>query len=617
MGSDARPGFFWRGRWAPALLLAALPLAFLSPLLGAGFVRYDDPVYVTENLRVQAGLTLENLRWAFTTTYFGFYYPLTWISHMADVSLFGLDPRGHHLVSLLLHAASSLLLFLFLDEGTGDRPRSFLAAALFALHPLHVESAAWISERKDVLSVFFLFLALLAYLRYARRPAPGRYLAVFLLLLASLSAKPTAVTAPFLLLLLDYWPLGRLEEQEGGTEAPFPAVGWRRALLEKIPFLALSLLFGIVTVAAQRSLGAVTDLAVLPLSLRVENAVVSAAAYLARAAVPAGLTVFYPFPLEGHPPAKILLAAALLILLSAVALLEARRRPFVFTGWFWYLVALGPMLGIVQAGRQAMADRYTYLPLVGVTLALLWALPAPAGAGARRAWAAAGAILLLLLGALSFRQARFWKDDGTLFGHALEVTPRSYLAFLNVGMARLQEGRTGEAEAHFRRALELDPSCTEARVNLGILLLERGEVEGLDLLREAVAKAPRSTPARLNLASALWRLGRLDEAEAQLRAAVAQDPESAEALRRLGALLLDPGRRGGPRPAEALSFLERAARISGRREPRILVQLAEALMAGGKGEEARRTAAEAAEAARRRGDPEAAERAARLLRGEP
>ncbi|MGC8763581.1 MAG: tetratricopeptide repeat protein, partial [Acidobacteriota bacterium] len=543
------------------------------------------------------------------------YYPLTWLSHMADVSLFGLDPRGPHLVSLLLHTASALLLFLFLDGGTGDRLRSFLAAGLFALHPLHVESAAWISERKDVLSVFFLFLALLAYLRYARRPGMGRYLPVFLLLLASLSAKPTAVTAPFLLLLVDYWPLGRLAEGRGGAAGPFPVVGWRRALLEKVPFLALSLLFGLATLAAQRSLGAVTGLSVLPLSLRVENAAVSAAAYLAKAFVPAGLTVFYPFPREGYPPGEVLLAVALLGLATAAALREVQRRPFLFTGWFWYLVALGPMLGIVQAGRQAMADRYTYVPLVGVSVALLWALPAASGGAARRAFAAAGALVLLLLGALSFRQARFWKDDGTLFGHALAVTPHSYLAHWNVGMVRLEEGRTAEAEAFFRRALQLEPRCTEAKVNLAILLLQRGEEQGLGLLEEAVAEAPRFTAARLNLASALWRRGRLGEAEAQLRAAVSSDGESAEALRRLGALLLDPRREGGPRPAEAVSFLERAARISGRREPRILVQLAEAQRAGGKEEAARGTAREAVEEARRRGDREAEARAVRLLEG--
>ncbi len=611
MGSDGTSGLLWRGRLVPALLLLGLTLVFLSPLLGAGFVRYDDPVYVTENLRVQAGLTLENLRWAFTTTYFGFYYPLTWLSHMADVSLFGLDPRGHHAVSLLLHALSALLLFRFLDEATRNRARSFLAAALFALHPLHVESAAWISERKDVLSIFFLFWAFLAYLRYARRPGTGRYLAVFLLLLASLSAKPTAVTAPILLLLLDLWPLGRLGMGEGAAPGPFPPVTWRRALLEKLPLLALSLLFGVVTLTAQRNLGAVTGLMVLPLSLRLSNAVVSAASYLARAAVPSGLAVFYPFPLEGHPAGKVVPAAVLLALITALALREARRRPFLLTGWFWYLVALGPMLGIVQAGRQAMADRYTYLPLVGVSMALLWAFPAPVGVASRRAWAAA-ALLLLLLGGLSFRQARFWRDDATLFGRALEVAP-SYLAYLNVGMARLQEGQSAEAEAHLRRALELDPTCTEAKVNLAILLLERGQAQGLDLLREAVAEAPRSTAARLNLASALWRQGSLGEAEVHLRAAAAHDPESAEALRRLGAILLDPGRRGGPRPWEAVAFLERAARISGRREPRILVQLAEAQQAAGKGEEARRTAQEAVEAARRRGDREAAERAERLL----
>lgn len=615
MGSDGRPGTSRLGGLALYLLLPGLALACLGPLLRAGFLRYDDPVYVTENLRVQAGLTLENLRWAFSTHFFGFYYPLTWLSHMLDCQLWGLWAPGHHLTSLALHASNAVLLFSFFRRATGSEGRSFLVAALFVLHPLHVESAAWIAERKDVLSIFFLFLALLAYLCFARRPAPGRYLVVFLLLVASLCAKPTAVTAPVLFLLLDYWPLGRVGGGEEGRAGPFPQVGWGRALLEKLPFGLLSLLFGILTMAAQRSLGAVTDLKVLPLSLRLQNAVVSTATYLAKAVFPADLAVFYPFPLEGHPPWKVLLAALLLGLLTFLALREARRRPYLFTGWFWYLATLAPMLGLIQAGRQAMADRYTYLPLVGVTAALLWALPTPAGLRVRRAWAAAGVLLLLLLGVLSFRQSRFWKDDGTLFGHALEVAPPSYLAYLNVGMARLQAGRPDEAESCLRRALELDPRCTEAQVNLAILLLQRGEEGGLDLLRAAVAQAPRSTNARLNLASALWRKGRLGETEAQLRAAVAADGESAEARRRLGALLLDPQRKGGPRPEEAVSLLEGAARISGRREPRILVQLAEAERALGEAEKARRTALEALEAAFRRKDEEAARRAQRLLEG--
>lgn len=606
-----RPGF-WNGRWGPALLLLGLTLAFLSPLLQAGFVRYDDPVYVTENLRVQAGLSWENVKWAFSTTYFGFYYPLTWLSHMADTSLFGLQPWGHHLTSLLLHAASALLLFFFLDGGTGDRKRSFFAAALFALHPLHVESAAWVSERKDVLSVFFFLLALLAYLRYARRPTAGRFLPVFVFCLASLSAKPTTVTAPVLLLLLDYWPLGRLQAPGSGT-ASFPPVGWRRALAEKAPLFAPSLLFGVVTLKAQSALGAVTGLERLPLSLRLENAVVAAATYLAKAVVPTGLTVFYPYPREGYPFREVLLSAALLGLVTALAVLRCRSRPFLFAGWAWYLVALGPVLGILQVGRQAMADRYTYLPLVGVAVALLWSLPTPETARAGRAWAVSGSFLLLLLGSLSFRQARFWRDDGSLFGHALAVAPRSYLAWLNVGMEHLKEGRPAAAEVHFLRALELEPRCTEAKVNLGILRLERGDASGLHWLEEAVQEAPRSTAARLNLASALWRLGRLAEAEVHLRAAAAGDAESAEAQRRLGALLLDPARPGGPSPAEALLCLERAARISGRREPRILVQLAEALRGAGREEEARAAAREGLAAARRRGDREAEGRAGELL----
>ncbi|MBI4577372.1 MAG: tetratricopeptide repeat protein [Planctomycetes bacterium] len=505
-----------------ALLLATL--AVWWPATSNGFVDYDDPAYVTANPRVQDGPTVDGLRWALTARTASNWHPLTWLSHMLDCRLHGLDPRGHHLSSVFCHALAAVLLYGALGRLTGGWWSSALAAALFALHPLRTESVAWVAERKDVLSGALGFACLLAWSRYLERPAPGRYVAPLALHALALAAKPMLVTLPCLLLLLDLWPARRLGR------------GPARLVLEKLPFLALSAASSWLTWQAQHAGNATVDLAAYPVGVRVSNAAVSCVAYLGQALWPAGLVVFYPHPEARIDPTRVALAAAGLALATALALAAARRRPWWTVGWLWYLGTLVPVIGLVQVGAQARADRYTYLPLVGLAWALAWEAAALArrGLAARAAVAAASLAALAALVPLTHAQVAVWRDTGTLFRHALAATEENWLAHNALGDHLRKEDRLDEAAGEFRAALVVWPLYAEAHNNLGGVLALQGRLdEAAAHLGEAVRIKPRYADAHSNLGVVLASLGRRDEAERHLREALTLDPDHERARTQL------------------------------------------------------------------------------------
>ncbi|HRT06277.1 MAG TPA: hypothetical protein P5204_11330 [Kiritimatiellia bacterium] len=442
-------GAEWKWNLAAGALLAALVFLAFGGALLCGFVWFDDHGYVTENPAVTAGLTKAGLRWAFTTTHMYNWHPLTWLAHMADAELYGLNPAGHHLSSLLLHAANAILLFFFLRRATASGPAALAAAALWAVHPLRAESVVWISERKDVLAAFFGLLALLAYVRPAGR---GRLLGTAVAFAASLLAKPAWVTLPCLLLLLDAWPLGR-----------WPRTPAWKLVLEKAPLWLLAAGSCAMTLAAQSAGGAVKSFAALPAGARLANAATATVQYLRALIWPVDLAVYYPFPAGGASWTAAIGAAVLLAALTALAVAAARRAPWGLVGWLWFLGALVPMIGLVQVGGQAWADRYSYLPHIGLALAL-------AGSAAkiadRRIWPAVAGLLVVMLAWLSRAQTAVWRDTETLFRHALAVTQDNWLIHFNLANRYQLDGRRAEACAEYRAVLEIAPNYAPAMNNL-------------------------------------------------------------------------------------------------------------------------------------------------------
>src|SRR6202790_5376466 len=476
------------------LLLAAVVLMFYSPLGHNGFINYDDDVYITANPHVRAGLTWATLKWAFTTYDQGNWHPLTWVSHALDGELFGLNPAGSHYVNVLLHAANAVLLFLLLQSATGFRWRSLMVAALFALHPINVESVAWASERKNVLSMTFFLLALYAYDWYARKPEVRRYALVAFVFALGLLAKPQVITFPFLLLLWDYWPLGRTRflpspalpgpDVQCGN-GPGMSCGW--LVLEKLPLLLLSAASGVVTMRAQRAAGAVQSFAHSSLLLRLENTVVSYARYLGKALWPSRLGALYVHP--GVYPAWQVGGALLLLLAVTIWVLRASGQRYLAVGWFWFLGSLVPMIGLVQVGSQAMADRYAYLPFLGLFLMLTWL--ASDWVQAHRlsdAWLAVPAVVCLLaLGTLTYRQVGYWHDPESLWLHALANSEDNYGAQLHLGDFLRSQGRVEEAGAHYRAALAILPDGLTPILSLGDYEDGRGNLPAALELYQKVA----------------------------------------------------------------------------------------------------------------------------------
>ncbi len=548
---------------ALSLGLSLLTLAGFLPVLRNGFVNFDDPQYVYANPWVRQGVSAAGLRWALTAQVAGNWHPLTVASHMFDVQLFGLNPAGHHLTSLLLHLANVLLLFAVLRRMTGSPWRSAAVAALFAIHPTHVESVAWIAERKDLLCGFFWMLTLAAYLRYASAPAAGRYLLVVAGLAASLMAKPMAVSLPAVLLLLDFWPLGRWAAGGAGSAGsswprrPLPGARPWRLIVEKLPLLAVAATAGIVALRTQAD--PLASGATAPPALRWANALTSYATYLGKTLDPRQLTVFYPF--AAVPFGRAAAAALLLLAITALTAWAARRAPYLAVGWLWFLVTLAPVIGVLQVGWQAFADRYTYLPSIGLFLAAVWGVADLAGLAGRRlaggrlsggrrgvgrrllraGGAVAAALLLLGLTAMTRRQVGTWRDSSTLWSHALEVA-ESYLAHTNIAEELRARGDRAGALAHYRAAVRLAPRSPQAYAALGNALRSWGlPAAAQQPLRTALAIDPADERSRLILAMSLDDLGRPDLAIAELRRVAADHPDSLDAQAGLSDLLRRTG----------------------------------------------------------------------------
>jgi tetratricopeptide (TPR) repeat protein len=528
--------------WLLAGLLALVTLLLYWPALHHGFVNYDDDRYVTANVRVQNGLTFENICWAFANPVTDNWHPLTVLSHMLVCQFSGLNPWGHHLASVLLHAANAALVFLLLRQLTGATWRSLAVAALFAVHPLRVESVAWVAERKDVLSGFFGLLALIFYARYAQAqnaPRAGSFyfsgsywLALFWFALGLMS-KPMLVTWPFVMLLLDYWPLER-----------FKPGSVKRLLLEKSPFFCLAAAVSVVTFMVQKQAALVQTIQNLSLAARCENALVSCCRYLGKMFWPEDLAVLYPYPAY-WPVADVSLAAVFLTGLSVLLVVQRRRCPYLLMGWLWFLGTLIPVIGLVQVGVQSMADRYTYLPSLGVLIIVVW------GAGAlTHRWrhqavllAAAGSMAIVCCMSLTRTQLQYWQDSETLFRHTLAVTENNAIAHYDLSVALDEKGRRNEAIDEYRAVLKIQPGMARAHLNLGADLDKAGQAdEAMLQYQEVIRLEPGNAKAHNNLGVALFGQGKTDEATKEFQDAARLAPDNAHIRNILATALYTQGR---------------------------------------------------------------------------
>jgi tetratricopeptide (TPR) repeat protein len=566
-----------------AVLLFAGTLLVYAQVWGFGFVTVDDSLYVTGNPYVQAGLTPRSLIWSFTNFDDSNWIPLTWLSLMLDTDLYGVRPGGYHLTNVLLHAANAVLLFLALARATRNGPRSAFVAALFALHPLHVESVAWVAERKDVLSTLFGLLSLLAYVRYATGAGRRNLAASLLFFVGSLLSKQTLVTLPFVFLLLDFWPLGRLSLDKNLSLQPAkPSRSVRgvgpiapkrddrdfsgehrsalRLVVEKVPFFAASVAFSAIILLAQTHGGAVMAIKGFSFAARCMNAVFVYAAYLRKTLFPQDLAVYYPHPHENISWFVIALAAALLLAITAAAIICIRRFPFLFVGWFWYLGTLVPMIGLVQIGSQQMADRYTYFPLIGVFLAVTWLVPelVPAGVLRARVLPAAALASVVLLAATTFSQISYWHDSVTLLRHSMECTPDNSVAHEFLGSAYISEGALSEGVEELEKAIRLAPAYAPLHSDLGSALQQLGRLdEAAAQYRESLALEERSPEVHTNLGLILFKRRQFEDAKAHYRRAIEIDPNFVPAHIDLAALCLETDDYAG-----AIAQSERALQLN-------------------------------------------------------
>jgi len=530
--------------WLPVVLLVLVTVVLYWPATGCEFVYFDDPDYVTANLHINGGLNWESVKWAFLNPVAYNWHPLTVMSHMLDCQLFGLNPWGHHLVNVLFHSLNAALVFALLKRLTGAIWRSLLVAGLFAFHPLHVESVAWVAERKDVLSGLFGLLALIFYTRYAQadksasgatkaRTVPAHappsatldYMLALIFLTLGLLSKPMLVTWPFVMLLLDYWPLARF--RPGGV--------WR-LVKEKFPFFALAAVAGVVAFMVQKQGGAVMASEALPFGARIGNALVSYCRYLGKMIWPGDLAVYYPFP--GYwPLTKVLLAGGLLAGLSLIFLVKRRQYPFLLMGWLWFCGMLVPVIGLVQVGAQAMADRYTYLPSLGVLILSVWG-----GYELTRLWqhrvlwlSVAGLTAMAFCMVLTRQQLGYWKDSETLFRHALAVTENNALAHNNLGFALDEKGQTEDAISQYQEAIRLNSDYPDPHNNLGTDLVLKGRLDdAISQYQEAIRLNPDYADAHYNLGTSLGTKGQLDDAISQFQEAIRLKPNNPDAHYNLG-----------------------------------------------------------------------------------
>ena len=575
------------------LLLVAGTLAFYNPIAHNQFIEFDDSAYIVANPQVQQGVTWGTVKWAFTTLHAGYWHPLTWLSHALDCQLFHLNPAGHHYVNVLLHAINAVLLFLVLRGATGSTARSFVVAGLFALHPVNVESVAWAAERKNVLSMFFFLLAMLAYNRYARTSRRTFYFAVVILFAFGLMAKPQIVTLPFLLLLWDYWPLQRMEaagSDVGCFPKPCAPRPFRFLLVEKIPLFLLAAADSIVIVLAQQAGHAVRTASEVSWPARLGNAVVCYVRYVGKAFWPSHLAAMYPRSAHPLPLWQVAGAAALLLVVTALVL-HWRDRRYLTVGWLWFLGTLVPMIGIITVGEQAMADRFAYIPFIGLFVAVVWTLDSlmPEHRRARAGGAAAVAVLLVA-GCLTSRQLGYWHDDETLWRYTLSVTEDNYMAHDNLAFALAHAGRSDEAIAHFRAARALHQYPPDQVLRLAHYEVRMGyPQEALDESRAALAasKDPQVEQAAFcEMGRALVGLRRYEEAGQNYREALRLAPDNSDALVNSGLLALRAGD-----AAQAIAYFGHAAEV----DPNDvnLLLLAEALGRSGQTADAKRVLAQA------------------------
>ena len=521
------------------LLLVLVTLITYWQIGSHGFVNLDDGDYVFENPHVLSGLTMENVIWAFTRSHSANWHPLTWLSHMLDVEWYGLRPGGHHWTNLEIHLANGLLLFLVLHLMTGSLRPSGFAAALFLLHPLHVESVAWIAERKDVLSTFFWFLSMGAYIRYVHSTLKRYYLMLLLFFVLGLMAKPMVVTLPFVLLLMDFWPLKRFQEASSGLSPASFRRELGQCIVEKIPLFTLAGISSFITYSVQKTAGAVLSHETIPFTSRVANALVAYLDYFAKTIWPRDLAVFYPHP-ESIPLWLVFLSCIVLTALSLLFLSQWRRFPFLIVGWLWFLGTLVPVIGLVQVGLQKMADRYTYIPIIGLFLMVAWGiseiLPTK---GYRKALGTsiAGVVLLPLI-ILTWYQVGVWKDSISLFSHTLAVTEGNFMAHYALGRPLMRRGEVDEAMDHYIRALRIRPTFKEAHSGLGIALTRKGDLDGaIQHHMAALQIDPYFGKSHYNLAKIYGRQDRADQAVFHYGKALQIDPDMKSALYNLSWLL--------------------------------------------------------------------------------
>jgi tetratricopeptide (TPR) repeat protein len=561
--------------------IVAATLVAYEPIRHNSFVSYDDYAYITENPNVTGGLTLESVIWAFTRAHMGNWHPLTLLSHILDYQLFGSNPVGPHVVNLLFHITNALLLFGILTNLTGATWPSAFVAAIFALHPVHVESVAWAAERKDVLSGLFWMLTMAAYIRYARRPGKGRYVLLLLVYGLCIMTKPVVVTLPLVLLLLDYWPLGRLQQNQPVKATP--KVSLARLIKEKIPLLALSAFLSVMTLIAQKGGGAVAPLEKWPLDYRVGNVFLSYIRYIGETLWPSRLAVFYPQSRSNLQIGAGVFCALLFVLASVLAIYTGRRRKYIAVGWLWYVGTLVPMIGLVQTGAQAMADRYMYIPMLGLLIIIAWAVKD--FVVNRPHWKIVAAVLAVaaLLSSLILTriQVRYWENNLTLYGHALKVTKNNAVMENNYGCALSDANQLDEAMLHLKNALRIAPAYPTARCNLGSNLLKQGKLdEAIACFNKLIKNKQDNADVHYNLAVALGTQKKYDEAIKHFDKALELNPKHPNAHNKIGIVLLATGR-----TKEAITHLNEALKTNADRMD-VYVNLATAYSQSGNYEQA-------------------------------
>jgi protein O-mannosyl-transferase len=564
---------------------------------GFGFIGYDDNVYVYENPHVLNGLTRDGIVWAFTTGYASFWHPVTWLSLMLDRQLFDPDPGWFHLVSVFLHLANTLLLFAVLKKMTGVIWPSAFVAAAFALHPMHVESVAWIAERKDVLSTFFLLLTLSVYTDYVKRPSLFRYIAAIAIFAVGLMAKPILVTLPFLLLLLDYWPLNRFEVSRSvnipGSQSR-RSTPLHRIVIEKAPFFILSAVFSVITFLAQQKVGGVVDIKTIPLPDRVGNAFLSYAAYIGKMLWPQDLAVFYPFNAADRITLwQFALPTLLLAGISLLVLRFWRTRKYLVVGWLWFVGTLFPVIGLVRFTGSSHADRFTYVPYIGLFIMIAWGLSELLSKWPQHkfVFSASAAIALAAMGLCAHMQASYWKNDMTLFSHAIEVTKDNDIAYYNRGLAYYRLGRWQEAMEDFTESIRVRPDDVETYNNRGVAYVGLGRrQEAIEDFGHAIRIDPNYAKAHYNLGRVFGNLGRGAEAIEALKQAVRIQPDDAEACSNLAWLIATSFRIKNRDTNEATRLASHAVALSNYGNPAFLVTLAAAYASAGRFSEAVDTA---------------------------